>query len=265
MLLPPVCPFCNHRNPSAAKFCNECGSPLHLSPCEACGAINNLGDTHCWQCNGVLRPPRPPDAQANLQHGSGISAPKPPGREQRSTTFEQDHQEPAQNLAAPVLAAPEQASDANPSQARGVERASTASNIPEPSSLFVQADNAPRHRSRGLLAAVLVVAAASMIAAAAYLHMRESTSPEPIASPAPLPEMRADASAAPRIAPEVAAVPTDAPATTHPEREDSQALAEPHVATDAEKDPAGTPARPCPAPVEAMALCKWLVQPGGPQ
>lgn len=29
---PPNCPFCDHSNPDGARFCNECGLPLHLQP-----------------------------------------------------------------------------------------------------------------------------------------------------------------------------------------------------------------------------------------
>src|SRR5215471_9532148 len=32
-----LCRFCDHYNPAGAKFCNDCGSPLHLKPCEQCG------------------------------------------------------------------------------------------------------------------------------------------------------------------------------------------------------------------------------------
>jgi hypothetical protein len=33
-----VCPFCDHHNPAGAKFCNDCGSSLHLKPCNQCPA-----------------------------------------------------------------------------------------------------------------------------------------------------------------------------------------------------------------------------------
>ena len=45
-----VCPFCDHHNPVAAKFCNDCGSPLHLKPCNQCDAINHQAATNCHQC-----------------------------------------------------------------------------------------------------------------------------------------------------------------------------------------------------------------------
>lgn len=48
-----MCAFCDHRNPSGAKFCNDCAAPLHLKPCEHCGAINDHAATHCYQCGGA--------------------------------------------------------------------------------------------------------------------------------------------------------------------------------------------------------------------
>ena len=45
-----VCPFCDHRNPVSAKFCNDCGSPLHLKPCNQCDAVNHQAATNCYKC-----------------------------------------------------------------------------------------------------------------------------------------------------------------------------------------------------------------------
>ena len=44
------CPFCEHSNPAAAKFCNDCGSPLHLKPCRQCDAINDGSVKFCYMC-----------------------------------------------------------------------------------------------------------------------------------------------------------------------------------------------------------------------
>lgn len=46
----PQCPFCNHANPADAKFCNDCGSPLHLQPCKQCEAINDQAANNCYKC-----------------------------------------------------------------------------------------------------------------------------------------------------------------------------------------------------------------------
>jgi ribosomal protein L40E len=49
----PQCCFCDHTNPATAKFCNECGSPLHLKPCRQCEAINDIGAKTCYKCGAV--------------------------------------------------------------------------------------------------------------------------------------------------------------------------------------------------------------------
>ena len=46
----PQCLFCNHANPAGAKFCNDCGSPLHLKLCNECEAINDRIAKNCYQC-----------------------------------------------------------------------------------------------------------------------------------------------------------------------------------------------------------------------
>jgi hypothetical protein len=43
-----ACPFCDHRNPVGAKFCNDCGSPL--KPCNQCDAVNHQAATNCCKC-----------------------------------------------------------------------------------------------------------------------------------------------------------------------------------------------------------------------
>ena len=49
-----LCPFCQHGNPAVAKFCNDCGSPLHLEQCSQCGAINDHAATNCYQCGAEI-------------------------------------------------------------------------------------------------------------------------------------------------------------------------------------------------------------------
>src|ERR1700693_5647022 len=45
-----VCPFCEHHAPASAKFCDDCGSPLHLKPCKQCDAVNHHAATSCYKC-----------------------------------------------------------------------------------------------------------------------------------------------------------------------------------------------------------------------
>jgi len=49
-----LCPFCQHGNPAVAKFCNDCGSPLHLEQCRQCGAINDHAARNCYQCGAEI-------------------------------------------------------------------------------------------------------------------------------------------------------------------------------------------------------------------
>jgi hypothetical protein len=70
----PDCPFCGHQNPAAAKFCNECGSPLHLTPCSGCGAVNNLGEAQCWRCAKVLLSPAASPTAPRLETRPGAPA-----------------------------------------------------------------------------------------------------------------------------------------------------------------------------------------------
>lgn len=44
------CSFCNRSNPVDAKFCNACGSSLHLQLCKHCGAIDNISSKSCYKC-----------------------------------------------------------------------------------------------------------------------------------------------------------------------------------------------------------------------
>jgi hypothetical protein len=50
-VLLPQCCFCNHANPAGAKYCNDCGSPLHLKPCKQCDAINDQVASNCYSCD----------------------------------------------------------------------------------------------------------------------------------------------------------------------------------------------------------------------
>src|ERR1700730_11706650 len=45
-----VCRFCDHRNSGGARFCNDCGAPLHLKPCNQCHAVNQQAATNCYKC-----------------------------------------------------------------------------------------------------------------------------------------------------------------------------------------------------------------------
>jgi len=44
------CLFCTHDNPVGSRFCNDCGSPLHLKPCPQCEAVSDFEAGACHQC-----------------------------------------------------------------------------------------------------------------------------------------------------------------------------------------------------------------------
>lgn len=51
-----VCAFCEHHNPAAAKFCNDCGWLLDLKPCNQCDAANHRAATNCHKCGSEWPP-----------------------------------------------------------------------------------------------------------------------------------------------------------------------------------------------------------------
>src|SRR6059058_100469 len=52
-----VCRFCDRHNPAGARFCNDCGSPLHLKPCNQCHAVNHQAATNCYKCGALFTTP----------------------------------------------------------------------------------------------------------------------------------------------------------------------------------------------------------------
>jgi hypothetical protein len=48
-----MCPVCDHRNPTGARFCNDCASPLQLKPCKQCDAVNDQAATNCYNCGAA--------------------------------------------------------------------------------------------------------------------------------------------------------------------------------------------------------------------
>jgi ribosomal protein L40E len=66
------CLFCNHLNPGGASFCNDCGSQMHLQPCDRCGAINKRTAKSCHKCDSSFTLP------GTSAHGPAL-APEPEG------------------------------------------------------------------------------------------------------------------------------------------------------------------------------------------
>ena len=282
---PPDCPFCEHQNPASAKFCNECGSPLHLTPCGDCGAVNSVADTHCWRCGGLLVPLDSPVPVARVERKPAVpeqlpiellpptQLPTEQELEQELVALEQEVQAleraPASAEAPPPVFehAPRGSGIPGPKAAdprpRRAEQAFRDPNIPELKSLFVPADDAPRGR-RALIVTAFVVALGSAIAVGAYLLDRDRGSPETVASAAPPSQARAEPATAPRVASDVAEASAAAPEPAPPPAPKAvDAPIERRVASDAGEappvpGPAAAPEPGCPPAVEAMALCEWF-------
>ena len=86
-LPPPLqCLFCNHLNPAGASFCNDCGSQMHLQPCDRCGAINKRTARNCYKCDAGFTLPAAPEPD---------SAPQDAGIEKLRTSAPVDATPPA--------------------------------------------------------------------------------------------------------------------------------------------------------------------------
>ncbi len=71
----PKCLFCDHTNPADAKYCNECGSPLHLQLCKQCDAINDAAAKICHKCGtAIATPVITPDLAALTPVAESIAA-----------------------------------------------------------------------------------------------------------------------------------------------------------------------------------------------
>jgi class 3 adenylate cyclase/tetratricopeptide (TPR) repeat protein len=61
-----VCPACEARSPSGARFCSNCGDPLG-TPCQSCGFVNDAGARYCSACGTSLAPPKPEGMEASRE------------------------------------------------------------------------------------------------------------------------------------------------------------------------------------------------------
>ena len=70
-----ICPTCNAANPSGAKFCNNCGTPLPIG-CPNCGQTNPAGARFCNNCGHNLF-----DASAATQPAPAKPSPAAPANQ----------------------------------------------------------------------------------------------------------------------------------------------------------------------------------------
>ena len=58
-MVPLQCLVCDHVNPAGAKFCNDCGSPLHVKQCSRCETVNDQAAKNCSKCGTEFPVPSP--------------------------------------------------------------------------------------------------------------------------------------------------------------------------------------------------------------
>jgi ribosomal protein L40E len=239
------CLFCEHVNPAAAKFCNECGSPLHLRPCLACNAVDARSAANCYKCGAPLPPPTPVVEEAEAE----TVEPAPPrsvfavteATPVRERATSPDTNEPTIMRAAggvPRTPTPEWTTAFAPADDVHVPQppASPAESPARASFATLRAaadrsEEAKRPQRASLWALVAVVAAIAVVAATLQSNRTEG------------PRVGNDAAAATE-APAASVVPTPLPRPAAP----ASAAGEPGPASD--PAPAG-----CPAAVAALNLC----------
>jgi hypothetical protein len=68
-----VCPYCTFRNERGARFCADCGAPLHLKPCPKCSKVDDVMVRQCLGCGTAF----PPIELYDPETGESIGAPPP--------------------------------------------------------------------------------------------------------------------------------------------------------------------------------------------
>ncbi len=82
------CSKCGVENRQAARFCDDCGSPLQPQ-CGSCGALNRLAAKFCDGCGASLTPSDPPPAANNttgVRLSTDIDAPDVIDGERKTVT-----------------------------------------------------------------------------------------------------------------------------------------------------------------------------------
>jgi hypothetical protein len=79
------CSFCQHDNTPGARFCADCGSPLHLQVCASCGKVSDVSAKACEFCQAVFPIQELSPAEATPPDLTGRSRPTAvdPSRPQR--------------------------------------------------------------------------------------------------------------------------------------------------------------------------------------
>ena len=178
------CPFCTHTNPHGARFCNECGSPLHLRPCERCQAVNDVLSRQCYRCNAPLRPER-----ALTPIGVATEGSITPALEATTVIAAYGNESAPRRSSAPWLDTHLDDTRASPSIDEDLLKASDLRREPrlgDFSATQVEArdvDAAGARPARYLLALVGILAFAGLAALGSYTFVQRGITPLQIAEP----------------------------------------------------------------------------------
>ena len=188
---PSQCAFCGHDNPVSAKFCNECGSPLHLALCP-CGAINEVTDTRCHECGAPLEPARAAVPAADVEDRVGQVEARLQALERHLQDLaEPDHgRAPSGEPVGNKNPAPRQAFASSEGPGGDSPRADTRPSAGEPRG-FAGKPTGPGAQAAALpvrhprFAAIAILIAVALAAAGgAYLHQLEQSLSRPTATAA---------------------------------------------------------------------------------
>jgi len=111
-MVPSHCYFCDHVNPTGAKFCNNCGAPLQVRPCSRCDAVNDQTAKSCYKCGMELSAPATAAGLRPTALASNVTAASPALGEPLPFRLDFDLQQelPKPSPSAETVSAPTQAS-----------------------------------------------------------------------------------------------------------------------------------------------------------
>lgn len=237
-------PYCQHENKPGARFCADCGAPLHLKPCAKCGKVDDVTAKACSTCNTAF----PPIKLAEYSSGDPAATPPP-------TEFHQQGK-PEFSVEKPKPDQKAQMTSAVPL----VVIALFAGGVPL---LWMNRGNLPSHGGSGSESGIAPVFTPQKPAV--------QTLPAPVAPPQTLPASASDLPAAtetPASLPQIQTRPDLAEAQntkvairpkisseTKGNKQTSKADMGPDRKTGASLAPTSAPTRPCTDAVAALGLC----------
>jgi hypothetical protein len=71
-----TCPYCRTVNKRGARFCADCGAPLHLKPCPKCGKVDDVTAKKCGSCGSAFPPIELAEFRADAEPPVAAQAPR---------------------------------------------------------------------------------------------------------------------------------------------------------------------------------------------